>query len=187
MNEQAHAAVLLTALACAAIICGCSVAQHEPRQAQPAGGGAAMAGEPDNEFARANPGYRQQAGDFYAKEYLPKAVQQLASAAELTDGQAAAARKILRTFIDCWLERYVAGDGCISRVDLDWCLAGMDGRFSGELSPKVFAKYLQWRKDETGASNAMAFLMNPRFTIQPLDASSQACSRLARGRGRFHR
>lgn len=119
----------------------------------------------DNAFAKANPGYKERAGGFYEKEYLGRALDQLATAAELTDEQKAAARTILTAFIYDWLESYVGGNGHISMVNLSRCLALMDERFQGELSQAGHRAYLAWRKDETGGKNALAFLMNPRLAI----------------------
>ncbi len=129
---------------------------------------------PDNAFARANPNYRARAGAFYEKEYLGKALDQLAAAGQLTDAQKAVARRIVRGFIDDWLESYVSGDGRISRRDLARCLALMDERFREELSPAGYGAYLRWRKDETGDANALAFLMNSRFAVRRRMATKPA-------------
>jgi hypothetical protein len=121
--------------------------------------------EPDNAFASNNPGYAERAGAFYEKEYLGKALDQLGAVVPLTDEQKLATRKILRAFVTDWLESYVSGDGHISNEDRERCLATMDAKFKGELSQAGYEAYLAWRKDETGGSNALAFLMNPRFAI----------------------
>jgi len=144
-----------------------------PSTAQPTTGEAkAPAERSDNSFASANPNYKERAGAFYEKEYLGKALDQLATAAELADEQKTAARKILRAFIDDWLENYVSGNGHISRENPARCLALMDERFQGELSQAGHEAYLAWRKDETGGNNALAFLMNPRFAIQQTPAKT---------------
>jgi hypothetical protein len=149
------------------------LAATSPSTAQPTTGEAkAPAERSDNAFARANPGYKERAGAFYEKEYLGKALDQLATAAELTVEQKMVARKILRTFIDDWLENYVTGNGHISRENLARCLALMDERFQDELSQAGHKAYLAWRKDETGGNNALAFLMNPRFAIQQTPAKT---------------
>jgi len=128
------------------------------------------------EFRNNNPGYQERAGAFYELEYLPKAVSQLTKAAHLTEQETAAARKILRGFTYDFLERYVHGGGRIAREELMQCLAQMDQRMQLALPPAGFAAYLDWRKDETGADNAMAFLMNPRFAVQPAPATQPAAS-----------
>ncbi|HUT61547.1 MAG TPA: hypothetical protein VNA25_27215 [Phycisphaerae bacterium] len=157
------------------VLCGIAwaLAGTGPNTVQPAPGEARAAAErSDNAFARANPGYKERAGAFYEKEYLGKALDQLAKAAELTDERKTAARKILRTFIDDWLESYVSGGGHINSENLAHCLALMDERFQGELSQAGHKAYLAWRKDETGGSNALAFLMNPRFAVRRIPAAT---------------
>jgi hypothetical protein len=137
-----------------------------PSTAQPTADEVKAASEmSDNAFARANPCYKERTGAFYEKEYLEKALDQMATVVELTDDQKMVARRILRTFITDWLQNYVSGDGHISRENLAHCLALMDERFQGELSQAGYKAYLAWRKDETGVRNALAFMMNPQFAI----------------------
>ncbi|MBN1909036.1 MAG: hypothetical protein JW818_04795 [Pirellulales bacterium] len=126
--------------------------------------------EPDNAFSHANPGYQKRAGTFYEKEYLTKALGQLANAAQLTDEQKTAARKILRVFIDDWLASYVRGGGHISQEDLSHCLARMDKRFQAVLQSASHKAYLIWRKEASGTDNALAFLMSPRFVVYSKEA-----------------
>jgi hypothetical protein len=148
---------LALALAAATAIGGPTASQPTSSEAD------ATTEKADNPFAEANPGYKERAGKFYEKEYLGRALDQLATAAELTDEQKVAARRILTAFIYDWLESYVGGNGHISIESLSCCLALMDERFEGELSRGGHKAYLAWRKDETGGKNALAFLMNPRF------------------------
>jgi hypothetical protein len=119
-----------------------------------------------NEFNRLNPGHREQAGAFYEREYLPKAAEQLAKAAGLGEKESAAARHALREFIYEWLESYVRGGGRIFGEDLEGCLSRMDGKMKSVLSPAAHTAYLAWRKDETGADNALKFLMRPHIAIR---------------------
>jgi hypothetical protein len=122
-------------------------------------------------FAKNNPGYAERAGAFYEKEYLGKALNQLGAVVQLTDEQKLATRKILRAFVTDCLESYASGGGQISKEDLERCLATMDAKFKGELPQAGYEAYLAWRKDETGGSNALAFLMNPRFAIPQTPSS----------------
>jgi hypothetical protein len=126
----------------------------------------------DNSFARNNPDYAERAGAFYEKEYLEKALEQMAAVVPLNDQQKPATRKILRAFVTDWLESYVSGDGHISKEDLERCLAAMDAKFKGELSQPGYEAYLTWRKDETGDKNVLAFLMNPHFAIPQTPADN---------------
>jgi hypothetical protein len=128
--------------------------------------------KPDNSFARNNPDYAERSGAFYEKEYLEKALEQMAAVVQLTDEQKSAARRTLRIFISDWLESYVRGDGHMSSENLERCLTAMDEKFKGELSQPGYEVYLTWRKDETGGSNALAFLMNPRFAIPQTPAQA---------------
>ena len=112
-----------------------------------------------NSFKAPNPGYRDWAGKFCEKQYLPLAVRQLAKAVELTDKQAATARKILRTFIYDYLDSYIQGRGKIAREDWARHIKAMDERFRAQLSTAQYKLYLKWRKDTPGSGNAMCHLM----------------------------
>ncbi len=132
---------------------------------------------PGEGFTPDDANYRAQTAALYEKEYLGKTVGQLAAAAQLNAAEKVKARVILRTFIDDWLESYVAGKGRISRTDVDFCLAMMDERFRGELSQNGHNAYMAWRTNATEAHNALAFLMNPRFaapTTLPTTTSAPA-------------
>ncbi|HUT35407.1 MAG TPA: carbon-nitrogen hydrolase family protein [Planctomycetota bacterium] len=115
----------------------------------------------DNLFSRQNPGYKQRAGEFYEKEYLGKAVEQLAEAVGLAEEQLPFAKAILRAYIYEWLDACVRGGGAVAAEHLERALAAMDERCQGELKDDQYPKYLEWRKDRTGARNALAFLMRP--------------------------
>lgn len=116
----------------------------------------------DNEFSRANPGYRERAGAFYEKEHLGKAVEQLAEMAELNEQERTQAREILRQFIYDWLDTYVRNDGRMPEEERGKLVAAMDEKFGAKLETARFAAlYLRWRKDATGAKNTLAFLMRP--------------------------
>ncbi len=121
-----------------------------------------------NSFKAPNPGYRDWAGKFCEKQYLPMAVRQLAKAVELTDKQAATARKILRTFIYDYLDSYVEGGNKIAREDWARHIKAMDERFKGQLGPAQYKLYLKWRKDTRGADNALCFLMIWRPPAKPI-------------------
>lgn len=112
-----------------------------------------------NRFKVLNPGYRDRGGKSYEKQHLPMAVGQLAKAVELTDKQAATAKKILRTVIYDYLDSYVEGRGKIAREDWARHIKAMDERFKGQLSPAQYKLYLKWRKDTRGSDNALRFLM----------------------------
>lgn len=115
--------------------------------------------EVDNAFARQNPGYKERAGKFYEKEYLDKAVEQLAEWASLSEEQVPVAQAILRAYIYDWLDAYVRGGGVVAPGQLERALSAMDERFQGELRDPQYEKYLKWRKEPTGAHNALRFLM----------------------------
>jgi len=113
----------------------------------------------ENAFTKANPEYKWRAGAFYEKEYLGRAVENLAKAAGLNNNERTAAKAILRAFIYDWLDSYVRGNGTIAEPDLKKHLALMDERFRGELTEVKHKKYLHWRTDTTRARNPLAFLM----------------------------
>jgi len=126
----------------------------------------------DNKFSRLNPGYKQGAGGFYEKEYLGKAVEQLAEAAGLTKEQLPFATAILRAYIYEYLDAKVRGGGSVPAEHVQRAFAAMDERFQGELKDEQYEKYLEWsRGRRTEAGNALGFLMRPlpRPTQPPKD------------------
>lgn len=145
---------LLTAAVCTA------------RQTEPIG--KVASGKSDNTFLQENPGYQDRAGKYYEKEYLPKAMRQLAETVKLTEKQKAKAGKYLRSFICDWLGSFVKGGGKISRKDVARCLKLMDEKFHGELPRAGYQKYLAWRKGKEG-ENALGFLMDPEIDFTPTE------------------
>lgn len=128
---------------------------------------------PGGDFAPAVD-YKARTLELYEKEYLPKALAQLAQAADLSGAERIKARNILRHFVDDWLESYVGGKGKTTRSEVELCLAIMDERFRGDLSPEAYKAYLVWRKNAADAENALAFLMKPQFvTPEPPPAASK--------------
>lgn len=130
--------------------------------------------EPANEFARQNPDYRQRAGTFYEKEYLPKAVDQLAEAVGADASRKAALGEVLWAFIVDWLEEYVRGGGKMDASCLDGALRRMDERFRPVLNADEFSRYWLWRIGEAKTGNALAFLFHykpprPRPAFPPDD------------------
>lgn len=148
----------LTMVLLLAIGCGPSI----PQPTADKGEVAPPLERPVNDFTKANPGYKERAGTFYEKEYLGKALDQLATKITLTDDQKIAARKILKDFIADWLESYVNANGTMSEETLTHYLALMDEKFHSKLSPPDYETYLAWRKGTSG-ENALAFLMIPKI------------------------
>jgi hypothetical protein len=127
-------------------------------------------------FRRCNPGYVERAGRGYEKDYLTKAVAQLAEAAELGRDERQLAEAYLKTFIYEWLEarvEYGPEEGIKARMP--GLLARLDERFRSVLDERRFAAYLQWRAPSN--RNALGFLFaaavqeapKPQDLIRPLE------------------
>jgi hypothetical protein len=113
---------------------------------------------PRDQFAKENPGYAERAGGFYEKEYLGKALDQFAAFASPTRQELEAVQKELRRFIYNFLEALVADEDCLTPEHHRDCLARLDEAVRPLLSEAKYQKFIEWRSDETGATNAMAFL-----------------------------
>jgi len=114
----------------------------------------------DNAFAAANPGYKERAGLLYEREYLDAAVLGLAKHADLSVYHVPAAKAILRMYIYERLDAHVRGNGAVAGKEQRRLLGLMDERFQAELDDNErHAKYLEWRKDASGAHNSLRFLM----------------------------
>ena len=118
-----------------------------------------VAGQARTRFLQSNPGYRDRAGTFYEKEYLPHAAGALSRAANqprLTEKEAA---RLLRLFLYEWLEAYIDGGGAISTTDHARVLKKLDERMRSALDDNnAFARYLDWRQSQ-GNDNPLAFLI----------------------------
>lgn len=111
----------------------------------------------DNEFNRLNPFYKQRAGAYYDYTYVAPSAEALIRIAQIRPEQMPGTLDALRAFVYEWLDAYVRGDGSISRVQLETCIARMDERFDLLLDSPVQRKlYGVWRDDD---SNQLRFLM----------------------------
>jgi ABC-type transport system substrate-binding protein len=113
---------------------------------------------PDNAFTKSNPGYVERAGKFYEQKYLPDAARQLAEHAGLTTEEKGVAQELLRKFIYDWLDAYVTDAGKMRPESMEAVLRATDDGFRKRLDAPKFKRYLAWRKNPTGANNALAFL-----------------------------
>ena len=137
--------------------------------------------DPARAFREANPGYAERAGAFYAKEYLPEAVDQLAGAVDAGSELAATLREILRGFIADWLDGYVEGGGNIDGAMLAATLERMDERMLAVLERGQFDRYWKWRIGEAKVGNALAFLIQyrPAVARPNAEAGSDTARQLA--------
>lgn len=118
----------------------------------------------DNEFNRRDPFYKQRAGAFYDYKYVAPSAEALIRIAQIRPEQMPGTLDALRAFVYEWLDAYVRGNGGISRVELETCIARMDERFDLLLdSPSQRKLYRAWRQDD---SNQLGFLMSMSATTQ---------------------
>ncbi len=118
-----------------------------------------VAGQARNRFLGSNPGYRERAGAFYEKEYLPHAAVALSRAADQPRFTENEASRVLRLFLYEWLDAYIDGGGAISNTDHARILKKLDERMRSALDDNnAFARYLVWRQSQ-GDNNPLAFLM----------------------------
>jgi len=128
---------------------------------------AALAGEAPGQapgaFLRNNPGYRERAGTFYEKEYLPGAAAALARSVRHPRLPEGAARRLLRDYVYDWLAAYIEGEGAVPAAEQARLLRDLDGRVREALcDDDAYRRYLNWRLRSGGDDNPLAFLMPPR-------------------------
>jgi hypothetical protein len=118
----------------------------------------------DNEFNRRDPFYQQRAGAFYDDKYVAPSAEALIRIAQIRQEQIPGTRDALRAFVYEWLDAYVRGNGGISRIELETCIARMDERFDLLLDSPIQRKlYRVWRHDD---SNQLGFLMSMSATTR---------------------
>jgi hypothetical protein len=114
-----------------------------------------------NRFLRDNPGYRDRAGTFYEKEYLPGAAAGLAKTVRHSRMSEPAAQRALRAFIYDWLDAYIAGGGTVQPEEQARLLQRLDDRIRDALcDDNAYRRYRSWRLTAQGDDNPLAFLMH---------------------------
>jgi hypothetical protein len=119
-------------------------------------------GQAPSAFLRNNPGYRERAGAFYEKEYLPGAAAALARSVNHRRLPEEAARRLLRAYIYDWLAAYIEGEGAVPAAEQVRLLRDLDARVREALcDDAAYERYLKWRLRSQGGDNPLAFLMPP--------------------------
>ena len=114
---------------------------------------------PKQRFLADNPGYKERAGDFYAKEYLPGAVRSMTEAIRSPGFRDADAERILRGLIGNFLDGWIEAGGPLARGHHDEIIAAMDVAVQDLVGAgKTFDRYLTWRLG-SGVGNPLAFLL----------------------------
>ncbi len=121
-------------------------------------------------FSQLNPHYKDRAGVFYDIRYVSPSAEALFKIADIRPDQMRETMRILRLFVDEWLESYVEGNGAISPTEVERCVQRMDKRFDGLLNDLQRKQYRIWRDDSTGEHNKLRFLMSCPPTKEERDA-----------------
>ena len=114
----------------------------------------------DNEFSRSNPHYKQRAGSFYERQYLPGTANYLFEVCSVEPNLHPYMMEILRAFIYDWCDAYTRGGGKVNTDTLAHIVRRMDGRILALLDEGQKERYPAWRNTNTG-KNSMRFLIDP--------------------------
>jgi len=110
-------------------------------------------------FSSLNPYYKDRAGAYYDIKYVSPSAEALFKIADIRPDQMRQTLRILRQFIDEWLDAYVHGNGSISQSKVESCIRLMDLRFDELLDELQRKQYRIWRADASGDYNKLRFLM----------------------------
>jgi hypothetical protein len=117
----------------------------------------------DNEFSRSNPDYKERAGSFYEREYLPETAEYLFEVCSIDAKLHPYVMEILRAFIYEWCDAYMRGDGDVSVEAVAPIVGRMEARIISLLISLLDEgqkeRYPAWRNTRTG-KNSMKFLMD---------------------------
>lgn len=111
-------------------------------------------------FKRSNPGYRERAGKFYEKDYLPGAIKGLQAAFAPQQLDTGAAGNILTNLIYDFLDQYIAAGTGLTRRNHAAVIAKLDAEVHRLIDdPAIAKRYERWKADTDPAfPNPLSFL-----------------------------
>lgn len=142
-------------------LCGCASLSTPKRSVSHSGLAAVKPATQANEnFSELNPYYKDRAAAFYDIKYVSPSAEALFKIADVRPEQMRKALKILRSFVDEWLDAYVEGNGSITQMEVQKCVERMDSRFDALFDSLQRKQYRIWRDDDTGEFNKLRFLIS---------------------------
>jgi hypothetical protein len=124
---------------------------------------------PRERFLGLNPNYQKGTAEFYRRQYMPSAARAMTSAIDRPNFREPDAEHVLGELIDGFLEKYVAGGGTITRLEVARLVQEMDREVKRILkNDEAYARYVKWRGTTDRKSNALFFLMTAGELNLPL-------------------
>ena len=112
----------------------------------------------DNEFTKLNPDYKERAGSFYERKYLPDSAEYLFEVCSIDPKLHPYVMEILRAFIYDWVDAYMRGNGRMSEDVRAPIVTKMEERLLALLDAGQRAQFPAWRYTKTG-KNKLKFIM----------------------------
>ena len=112
----------------------------------------------ENDFTKQNPNYKERAGSFYEREYLPGSAEYLFEVCSIDAQLHPYVMEILRAFIYDWCDAYMRGNGGVSEEALEPIVTKMEERLLALMDAGQRERFPAWRHTKTG-KNKLKFIM----------------------------